>query len=93
MDWGFEVQVMNDEIAARLGLSAKTRGVVVSAVDPDSAAARAGLRAGDVIVEANRVEIGSPKQLKDALASSADSAVLLVQRGDGTLYLAIEKES
>jgi serine protease Do len=93
MDWGFEVQAINDEIAARLGLSGKAKGVVVSAVDPDSAAARAGLRPGDVIVEANRVEIGTPMQLKDALASSADSAVLLVQRGDGTLYLAIEKES
>jgi len=46
-----------------------------------------------VIIEANRVEVGSPKALKDALAKSTDSAVLLVQRGDGTLYLAIEKES
>jgi serine protease Do len=93
MNWGFEVQVMNDEIAGRLGLSGKAKGVVVSSVDPDSAAARAGLRPGDVIVEANRVEIDTPKQLKDALGTSNESAVLLVQRGDGTLYLAIEKES
>ena len=35
----------------------------------------------------------SVRIVKDALASSDDSAVLLVQRGDGTLYLAIEKDS
>jgi len=93
MDWGFEVQAMNEEIAGQLGLSGSAKGVVVSGVDPESAAARAGLRPGDVIVEANRIEIGTPKQLKDALGKSSDSAVLLVQRGDGTLYLAIEKAS
>ncbi len=93
MNWGFEVQALNDEIAGQLGLSAGAKGVVVSAVEPDSAAARAGLRRGDVVIEANRIEIGNPKQLKDALAKSEESAVLLVQRGDGTLYLAIERES
>jgi serine protease Do len=92
-DWGFDVQAMSDEIASQLGLSAGAKGVVVSAVDPDSAAARAGLRRGDVILEANRAEISSPKELKDALGKGADSCVLLVQRGDGTLYLAIEKDS
>jgi serine protease Do len=91
-DWGFEVQPMSDEIASQLGLSAGTKGVVVASVDPESAAARAGLRRGDVILEANRSEITSPKQLKDALGKNADSAVLLVQRGDGTLYLAIDRE-
>jgi len=93
MNWGFEVQALNDEIAGQLGLSSGAKGVVVSAVDPDSAAARAGLRRGDLVIEANRIEISNPKQLKDALGKNADSAVLLVQRGDGTLYLAIEKES
>jgi len=92
-DWGFDVQPMSDEIASQLGLSSGTKGVVVASVDPDSAAARAGLRRGDVILEANRVEVVSPKQLKDALGKNNDSAVLLVQRGDGTLYLAIEKDS
>ena len=92
-DWGFEVQPMSDEIASQLGLSAGTKGVVVASVDPESAAARAGLRRGDVILEANRTEITSPKQLKDALGKNVESAVLLVQRGDGTLYLAIEKDS
>ncbi len=91
-DWGFEATALTDEVASQLGLSAGAKGVVVSAVDPDSAAARAGLRRGDLILEANRVEVGSPKQLKDALGKDSDSAVLLVQRGDGTLYLAIERE-
>jgi serine protease Do len=92
MNWGFEVQALNEEIAGQLGLKTTAKGVVVSAVDPESAAARAGLRRGDLVIEANRVEIDSPKQLKEALGKSTDSAVLLVQRGDGTLYLAIEKE-
>ncbi|HTO54057.1 MAG TPA: DegQ family serine endoprotease [Myxococcota bacterium] len=92
-DWGFEVQPLSDEIASQLGLSAGAKGVVVASVDPDSAAARAGLRRGDVILEANRQEIGSAKQLKDALGKNTESAVLLVQRGDGTLYLAIDKDS
>jgi serine protease Do len=91
-DWGFEATALTDEIAGQLGLSSDAKGVAVSAVDPDSAAARAGLRRGDVILEANRVEVSSPKQLKDALGKDEDSAVLLVQRGDGTLYLAIERE-
>jgi serine protease Do len=91
-DWGFEATALTDEVASQLGLSAGAKGVVVSAVDPDSAAARAGLRRGDLILEANRAEVSSPKQLKDALGKDADSAVLLVQRGDGTLYLAIERE-
>jgi serine protease Do len=92
-DWGFEVQPMSDEIASQLGLSAGAKGLVVAAVDPDSAAARAGLRRGDVILEANRIEVSTSKQLKDALGKNNDSAVLLVQRGDGTLYLAIDKDS
>ena len=93
MNWGFEVQAMSEEIAGQLGLSLGSKGVVVSAVEPESAAARAGLRPGDVIIEANRTAVGSPTQLKEALAKDESSAVLLVQRGGGTLYLAIERES
>ena len=33
------------------------------------------------------------KELKDVLGKNTESCVLLVQRGDGTLYLAIEKDS
>ena len=46
-----------------------------------------------MIIEANGTAVGWPKQLKEALAKDESSAVLLVQRGDGTLYLAIERES
>jgi serine protease Do len=91
-DWGFEATALTEELVGQLGLSSDAKGVVVSAVDPESAAARAGLRRGDLILEANRIEVSSPKQLKDALGKDSESAVLLVQRGDGTLYLAIERE-
>jgi hypothetical protein len=45
-----------------------------------------------VILEANHVEIGTPKQLKDALGKNADPPCCWCN-DDGTLYLAIEKDS
>jgi serine protease Do/serine protease DegQ len=47
---GLEVQELNDELARALGTDRRAGGVVVVDVEPDSAAARAGFVAGDVIV-------------------------------------------
>ena len=47
---GVSVQDLTPDIAQALGLDNRTRGAVVGRVEPRSAAAEAGLRAGDVIV-------------------------------------------
>jgi serine protease Do len=50
---GIRVDTLDDELRARLDLSARVRGAVVVGVEPGSVAAQAGLAPGDVIVEVN----------------------------------------
>lgn len=90
-DWGFSVQELDPEISEQLGLSASERGVVVTDVDPEGPAAEAGLRRRDVIVEANRVPTPGLEGLEKALHEDEERALLLVRRGDGTMFVAIER--
>jgi len=65
-------------------------GVIVEGVD--GAAARAGLRPGDVILRLNNTDVKDPKQF-NALVSKLDpkrAAVLLVRRGDSTQFVPIK---
>ena len=64
-------------------------GVRVVNIKPDSKAARAGLRPGDVIVEVNRERVRGTKDLKKALKKSDDKTLLLVVRDGGSFYLVI----
>ena len=91
-DWGFAVQGLDAELSEQLGLSATARGVVVTEVDPDGPAAAAGLRRRDVIIEANRKTTPSVEKLEEALDSDEERALLLVRRGKGTMFVAIEHQ-
>ena len=53
---GVGIQPMTEDIATSLGLP-KDRGEIVARVEPGEAAARAGIRQGDVIVSVNGQEI------------------------------------
>jgi membrane-associated protease RseP (regulator of RpoE activity) len=54
------------------------QGMVVTGIDPRSAAARAGLRPGDVLLEVNRAPVATPKQLQDAYARAKGNVLLLI---------------
>ena len=54
-----------------------TDGVFVE--DVAGAAAKAGVRAGDVIVSVNRTPVKSPEQLKELIGKAGKSVALLVQ--------------
>jgi serine protease Do len=89
---GVEVRNLTAEIARHLGLPAGTAGVVIAGVDPDSAAAEAGLQEGDVILEINRQpvrNIGDFSRLSGKL-SKKDSTLLLINRQGRKLFLAIQ---
>ncbi len=90
---GAEVAPLTPEVRQRLRLSRDVKqGVVVTAVAPGSAAAGAGLRAGDVIAEANREPVASPEALAAQIERAKRRVLLLVWRGNHTLFLVLEKK-
>jgi serine protease Do len=90
-DWGFRAEELTPEARERLSLPEDAKGVVVVEIDPDSAAAEQ-LQRLDVILEANKVEVDSIETLDKALAKDKKRALLLVRRGEGEVYMTIERE-
>jgi serine protease Do len=88
---GVDVQELTPDIAEQLQLAPGTRGVVVSNVDPASAAAAAELQRGDVIQEVNHKPVANIEQYKQALATAGKQSVLLLVNHQGvTGYMVIE---
>jgi serine protease Do len=86
---GISVQGLTPSIRQQLGLSANTRGVVISDLDPDCPAAQAGLQPGDVIQSINRQPVASVAEF-DRLAAQASGEVLLqVNRQGNAGFVAI----
>ena len=91
---GMTVQKLTPQIAESLGLE-RAEGVVVSAVDPGSAADEAGIRRGDVILEVDRKPIRNIDEYKKSLAGvrKGKGVLLLVRRGESTLFLALKPQN
>jgi serine protease Do len=89
---GVAIQDLNPQIARQLGLPASVTGVVVTQVQPDSPAADAGLKRGDVVQEVNRQPVKSASDFKNAVSQSAKSFLLLIHRDDKTIYAVVERE-
>lgn len=86
--WGMRVQAITPELAERLELSPKTKGVVITDLASGSSAAESGLRPGDVIVEVNRTRVENLNGYRQALAkANADEGLLLlVERSGRSFY-------
>jgi serine protease Do len=87
---GVQIQQMTPAIAVSLGLRSG-HGAIVAAVTPDSPAASAGLKQGDVILAFNDSEI---KELRDlprlvAAAPAHSSATMTVWRGGQSVQLQV----
>ena len=63
-------------------------GVVVEGVQ--GAAEEAGIRPGDVVLSANGKPVRSADDLRAAVSGSKDHVALLVQRGDGRLFVPVD---
>ena len=89
--WGLVVEELDHDRARQLGFQG-TQGVVVTRVDPDSGAERAGLSAGDVIQEMNRRPIKSVKDFEKAFADlkKGASVLILITRRGNSLFVSVK---
>ncbi len=88
LELGMSVQEITPEIARQLRLS-EPGGVVVSQVEPGSAADEAGIQRGDIIREVNGQNIQNIGDYRSAVAKvkKGDLVRLLIKRGERNLYL------
>lgn len=66
------------------------KGVRVDSVKPGSAAARIGLKKGDVILGVNQQAVANLGELRKVLDTKPSVLALNVQRGDSNLYLLMQ---
>lgn len=88
---GLTVQTLTRALAEKFGATV-AQGVVVTAVERDSAAARAGIRNGDIITEIDRQPVANPKQFRDAIKSGGGQGLLVHLVSDGSPEYRILKD-
>ncbi|MDQ3748930.1 MAG: DegQ family serine endoprotease [Acidobacteriota bacterium] len=88
---GLNLQPLSPQISRQLELPADTKGVVVTDVDQNGAAAKVGIVRGDVILTINRQSVSSLEDVQAALDKSGDRAILLlIARKGQTVYLTVK---
>jgi Do/DeqQ family serine protease len=85
---GISIQPLTPDIARQLGLRGVSSGLVVSDIDPGGPAAEAGIRPGDVILEANRQTVRSAADLQRAIGKSG-TILLRVNRQGANAYVTV----
>src|SRR5262245_27130604 len=86
---GLTVQPVTPDTAARLGIDRES-GLVVTAVEPASAAAEAGFQPRDVITEVNGQHVNSVSDFRSAMGKSEGRpALVLANRNGQSLYLTL----
>jgi serine protease Do len=89
---GLTLQPPNPDLRSQYGiLPSVTSGLVITNVQPGSTAGLAGLRPGDVVLEINQKKVGTVDQFKAEWNQSKNQVLLLVQRGDATIFLVVGK--
>jgi serine protease Do len=93
--WGLTAQDLTPELAQLLGLNPNERGVVISGLEPGSAAAEAELLPGDVVKEVDRQSIENLNDYNQAMvkAENSNSLLLLIKRDGVTLYVVLKNVS
>ncbi len=90
-DLGMTVEENTPDHARRFNLPSD-EGLVVVRVHPDSPAAEAGIRPGDMIVEIDQKVVRTLSEYKEAVSGygKGETILFLVQRGGNTLYLTVK---
>jgi serine protease Do len=92
---GLTLAPLTPEAARTANLPATARGVIITAVDPNSNAGEQGLQRGDLIASVNNQPVTTPAQVVAAVDAARkagrSSVLLLVQRGTAPgLFIGID---
>jgi serine protease Do len=89
---GIALNDLTPQFRRQLQIPARVQGAVITRVDPESAAARQGLRVGDVILEMNRQPVrnaADATRLSDEIVGPR--VVLLLWRDGRSLFVVIDE--
>ncbi len=88
---GLSVQALTPDLRQQLHTPEGTQGVVITDVDPESAASAAGLEQGDIITQVNRKPVSTVSEFNSAVNAGAarESTLLLVKTGQGTRFVVV----
>ncbi|MFQ5955302.1 MAG: DegQ family serine endoprotease [Kiloniellales bacterium] len=90
---GLSLAALSVELRERFELEDSAAGVVVTDIRQDSAAARKGLRPGDLIVEVGQEEVSAPGDVAQKVAKAKEdgrkSVLLLVDRQGDLRFVAL----
>jgi serine protease Do len=86
---GMTLKPLSDELRKQFGIDGKTKGVVITEVDPASPAGEKGIKPGEVIVEAAQETVATVEDVAKAIEKvrkSGRKAILLrVETGKGDM--------
>jgi len=88
--FGLRAQDLTQALADELGLE-DTSGVIVTDVEPNGPADEAGIQRGDIIIELDRKAVANVADLVKKLDDTKDSVLVLIRRGDSTLFVPLKR--
>jgi serine protease Do len=90
---GLSVQTLTPELAEQFDWTRDEKGVLITGVEPGSAAEDGGLRRGDLIKEMDQKPVQTVDEYRRQLkkAKQGDSILFLVKRGNQTFFVTVKK--
>ena len=90
---GARLSPITDEMRDKFKIGADQKGVVVTDVAPDGAAAGRGLKPGDVIVEVQQEPVSTPADVQERMdrfrKQNRKTVLMLVQSGEGLRWVPV----
>jgi serine protease Do len=91
---GLSVSPPTPEVRQKFELADETKGLVITAIEPNGPAAEKGLKPGAVILEAGQTPVSQPadlqKKVDDAKAANAKTLLLLIDGPNGPGYVVLK---
>lgn len=88
---GMTLQKIDEQLRTESKLDDDVKGLAVIAIDSGSAAAKGGIRRGDVLIEVNRMKVTSVEEATKAVEKGKGKTLLmLVHRRGSNLFVAVK---